>query len=113
MFGGYNREAVLGTHSKSIGFVNNDPQFFEKIQQEPEYAQGWRGEAKNLSDKGESYDARIDIFAMRDDAQTITNFVCSFSDITESKQAENEIDHLAFYDSLTHLANRRMLIDRL
>ncbi len=110
---GYNREAVIGAHPKSIGFVNNDPQFFEKIQQEPEYAGGWRGEAKNLSDKGESYDARIDIFAVRDGSQTITNFVCLFSDITESKQAANEIEHLAFYDSLTHLANRRMLIDRL
>jgi PAS domain S-box-containing protein len=111
---GYNCEAVLGTHPKSIRFVNNDPQFFEKIQQEPEYAQGWwSGKAKNLSDKGESYDARVDIFAVRDDAQTITNFIYLFSDITESKQAANEIDHLAFYDSLTHLANRRMLIDRL
>ncbi|MDI1361579.1 EAL domain-containing protein [Methylotenera sp.] len=110
---GYSREAVLGAHPKNIGFVNNDPQFFEKIQQESEYAGEWRGEAKNLSDKGESYDAWIDIFAVRDHAQTITNFVCLFSDITESKQAADEIEHLAFYDSLTHLANRRMLIDRL
>ena len=110
---GYSRDAVLGTKPKDIGFVNNDPQFFEKIQQESEYAGEWRGEAKNLSDKGESYDAWIDIFAVRDDAQTITNFVCLFSDITESKQAANEIEHLAFYDSLTHLANRRMIVDRL
>ena len=110
---GYSREAALGTHPKNIGFVDNDPQFFEKIQQESEYAGEWRGEAKNLNNKGESYDAWIDIFAVRDGGQTITNFVCLFSDITERKQAADEIEHLAFYDSLTHLANRRMLIDRL
>jgi diguanylate cyclase (GGDEF)-like protein/PAS domain S-box-containing protein len=110
---GYTRETVLGTHPKNIGFVNNDPDFFEKIQQESEYAGEWRGEAKNLSDKSETYDAWIDFFAVRDHAQIITNYVCLFSDITESKQAADEIEHLAFYDALTHLANRRMLTDRL
>ncbi len=34
-------------------------------------------------------------------------------DITERKQAELQIEHLAFYDSLTGLPNRRMLLDRL
>ncbi|MDI1307832.1 MAG: EAL domain-containing protein [Methylotenera sp.] len=110
---GYSLQAVLATHPKNIGFVVNDPKFFEKIQQESEYAGEWRGEAKNLNDRGESYDAWIDIFPVRDDTRTTTNFVCLFSDITESKKAADEIEHLAFYDSLTHLANRRMLIDRL
>jgi len=110
---GYSRDAVLGIQPKDIGFVNNDPQFFEKIQQESEYAGEWRGEAKNLSGNGDIYDAWIDIFAVRDATQRITNYVCLFSDITERKQAADEIEHLAFYDSLTHLANRRMLVDRL
>ncbi|WP_310449535.1 EAL domain-containing protein [Sulfuritalea sp.] len=34
-------------------------------------------------------------------------------DITERKAAEEEIRRLAFYDSLTHLPNRRLLHDRL
>lgn len=34
-------------------------------------------------------------------------------DITERKQAEEEIKNLAFYDTLTHLPNRRLLTDRL
>jgi diguanylate cyclase (GGDEF)-like protein len=34
-------------------------------------------------------------------------------DITERKQAEEQIRNLAFYDSLTQLPNRRMLDDRL
>lgn len=110
---GYSLQAVLGAHPKNIGFVVNDPQFFVKIQQETEYAGEWRGEAKNLNHKGETYDAWIDIFPVRDETRITTHFVCLFSDITESKQAAEEIEHLAFYDSLTHLANRRMLIDRL
>ena len=34
-------------------------------------------------------------------------------DVTERKRAEQEIRRLAFYDGLTHLPNRRMLLDRL
>jgi diguanylate cyclase (GGDEF)-like protein/PAS domain S-box-containing protein len=34
-------------------------------------------------------------------------------DITERKAAEDAIKHLAFYDSLTQLPNRRLLLDRL
>jgi diguanylate cyclase (GGDEF)-like protein len=35
------------------------------------------------------------------------------NDITERKHAEEEIKSLAFYDPLTHLPNRRLLMDRL
>ena len=34
-------------------------------------------------------------------------------DISDAKTAENEIRHLAFYDPLTDLANRRLLLERL
>ena len=37
----------------------------------------------------------------------------TFSDITERRQSEEEIQQLAFYDALTKLPNRRLLIDRL
>lgn len=36
-----------------------------------------------------------------------------FEDITQRKAAESEINHLAFYDPLTTLPNRRLLLDRL
>lgn len=34
-------------------------------------------------------------------------------DITERKKAEEQVRQLAFYDTLTHLPNRRLLLDRL
>jgi PAS domain S-box-containing protein len=37
----------------------------------------------------------------------------TLTDITERKQAEAEIESLAFYDPLTKLPNRRLLLDRL
>lgn len=42
-----------------------------------------------------------------------TGAVVVFQDITERKAVEAQIHSLAFFDPLTHLPNRRMLIDRL
>ncbi|PIX05009.1 MAG: hypothetical protein COZ77_03495, partial [Gallionellales bacterium CG_4_8_14_3_um_filter_54_18] len=43
----------------------------------------------------------------------ITNYIGSFIDIAERKQAENEIHNLAFYDPLSQLPNRRLLLNNL
>ena len=51
--------------------------------------------------------------AIRDAEGKVTNFVAVIQDITDRKAAEDEIEHLAFYDSLTQLPNRRLLLDRL
>ena len=42
-----------------------------------------------------------------------TRMVGSIANITERKRHEAEIHHLAYYDALTELPNRRLLLDRL
>jgi diguanylate cyclase (GGDEF)-like protein len=42
-----------------------------------------------------------------------THYVATLTDITERKTAEEKIKQLAFYDPLTQLPNRRLLLDRL
>jgi diguanylate cyclase (GGDEF)-like protein len=44
---------------------------------------------------------------------TPSGAVITFRDITERKAFEDELQHHAFYDSLTGLANRRLLLERL
>jgi diguanylate cyclase (GGDEF)-like protein/PAS domain S-box-containing protein len=44
---------------------------------------------------------------------TASGAVIAFRDITERKAFEDELHHHAFYDSLTGLANRRLLVERL
>jgi len=43
----------------------------------------------------------------------VTAIIASAIDITERKASEERIQHLAFYDQLTNLPNRRLLDDRL
>src|SRR5690606_37612518 len=40
-------------------------------------------------------------------------YLLTLEDLTQRKAAEEEINYLAFYDSLTGLPNRRLLLDRL
>ncbi len=50
---------------------------------------------------------------LRDDMGEISGTLSSAEDITERKAAEQEIRSLAFFDTLTGLPNRRLLMDRL
>ena len=49
----------------------------------------------------------------KDSAGQVTGGIAILQDITERKLAEDQIEKLAFYDTLTRLPNRRLLLDRL
>jgi diguanylate cyclase (GGDEF)-like protein len=45
--------------------------------------------------------------------KTVDNYVIVISDLSEQKKVENKLKHLASFDSLTHLANRTLIRDRI
>jgi diguanylate cyclase (GGDEF)-like protein len=53
------------------------------------------------------------ISPIRDDEGLIVQYVSTSVDYTALRQAQDKIEQLAFYDSLTDLPNRRLLHDRL
>jgi diguanylate cyclase (GGDEF)-like protein/PAS domain S-box-containing protein len=60
---------------------------------------------------GTEFPVELTITSLRDKGlPLVTGFI---RDISERKQAEQEIRNLAFFDSLTGLPNRRLLVDRL
>jgi len=73
----------------------------------------WQGEIWNRHKQGMIYPEWLTITARKDENDKITHYVAIFTDITEFKAAEEKIKHLAYYDPLTQLANRRKLLDRL
>ncbi|WP_418116250.1 EAL domain-containing protein [Variovorax sp. NFACC27] len=60
----------------------------------------------------ETVDETVDDPAGKTEAPC-ARFIVILRDITQSKRAAREIEHLAFYDTLTGLPNRRQLLDRL
>lgn len=50
---------------------------------------------------------------VRDDSGVVRYLIGQIQDITERKRDQEQIHHLAYYDTLTDLPNRRLLLDRL
>ena len=73
----------------------------------------WRGEIWNLHKSGRVYPAWLTITAVKDNDGAVTHYVGTLIDITQRKSAEADIEQLAFYDPMTRLPNRRLLLDRL
>ena len=72
----------------------------------------FEGEVWNRRKNGEIYPEWQTITAVKNDAGEVSHYVSVFSDITEKKDAEGKIHAMAFYDPLTKLPNRRLLLDR-
>ncbi len=68
-------------------------------------------ELEGLHKDGHLFPIEVGIAEIQQDGQQL--FIGMVRDITERKKAEDEVRQLAFYDALTHLPNRRLLLDRL
>jgi diguanylate cyclase (GGDEF)-like protein len=72
----------------------------------------WRGEIWNRRKSGQIYAELLTVTATRDLTGKTSHYIGSFTDITDDKEAVAEIHRLAYYDALTKLPNRRLILDR-
>jgi diguanylate cyclase (GGDEF)-like protein/PAS domain S-box-containing protein len=110
---GYCSEEVLGKNPRILSSGRHDKTFFIGLWQHLLMYGFWSGEIWDRRKNGQIYPKELTITAVKDDTGRTTEYVSLFSDITARKQAEEEISNLAFYDALTRLPNRRLLLDRL
>ena len=73
----------------------------------------WRGEAINRRKDGQSLTVEAHWTLVNDAYGMPASILAINTDITQRKAAEQEIARLAFFDPLTRLPNRRLLLDRL
>jgi len=110
---GYAADELIGQNPNILKSEHHDAAFYDAMWRELFDAGKWSGEIWARRKNGDTYPSAVTITAVRNDQQEITNYVCVFRDITRIKQSEEEIHRLAFYDHLTQLPNRRLLLDRL
>jgi len=110
---GYSAEEIVGENPSMLSSGRQDEVFYSAMWESIHQTGAWAGEIWNKRKNGEVYPEYLTITAVKDPHEIITNYVATLTDITERKLAEDEIEHLAFYDPLTHLPNRRLLVDRL
>ena len=109
---GYSAEEVLGKNPRMMGSGRQDKAFYAAMWQHLLEHGSWAGEIWDRRKCGEIYPKWMTITAVKNEHGEPAQYVAIFSDITARKQAEEEIRNLAFYDALTNLPNRRLLLDR-
>lgn len=110
---GYTAAEVVGKSLDVFAAERQDPELLVNQRREVERTGSWCGEVRNQRKNGELYPAWLTLTGVKNEGNVLTHFVATLTDITERKAREEEIRQLAFYDSLTGLPNRRLLIERL
>ncbi|MGR9013523.1 MAG: EAL domain-containing response regulator [Gammaproteobacteria bacterium] len=109
---GYTSEEALGEDPRLLKSGRHDTDFYRGLWQAILNAGSWQGEIWNRRKTGEVYPEWLTITPVKND-KAITHYIGTMTDITEYKMAEEEIHRLAFYDPLTGLPNRRLVMERL
>jgi len=110
---GYTPEEFIGHRPPVFRNKEQDETFFQQIQNALNQHHYWHGELWTRHKDSHICPLMITLTAILDDEGVLTNYIASFTDISRYKGYEAEIRNLAFYDSLTQLPNRRLLMDRL
>ena len=110
---GYQADEVVGQLPSLLNAEHQGGAFYAAMLRELPQEGAWQGEVWNRRKSGELYPEWLAITAVRGAGGEVTHYVWTLTDITGRKAAEDEIRHLAFYDGLTQLPNRRLLNDRL
>lgn len=110
---GYAADEVIGKTPAVLSSGRHDAQFYREMRTELDENGNWQGQIWNRRKNGELYPEWLAITAVVGPDGEVAHFVGSFSDISDRVEAETQIHNLAFYDPLTSLPNRRLLMDRL
>ncbi|MFA5825965.1 MAG: diguanylate cyclase [Gallionellaceae bacterium] len=110
---GYAAEEVIGKDPNVLCSGKQTPDFYQTMWVSLNEAGQWQGEIWNRRKSGEIYPEWLSIGVVKNSKGEVINYISLFSDITERKVAEQKIEFLAHYDSLTRLPNRALFSDRL
>ena len=103
---GYTEEELLGKTPRVFKSGRHDKAFYEAMWSTLTETGYWQGEIWNRRKNGEIFPEHMSLSAVRDPAGEITHYVCMFTDISEEKAQQRQLEYLAHNDPLTGLSNR-------
>ncbi len=109
---GYLAEEAIGQTPNLLRSGRHEEAFYQAMWQDIQDSGHWQGEIWNRRKNGEIYPQWLGISAVRSLQGEVTEYIAVFMDITDYKQAQERIEHMAHHDALTGLPNRSLLRDR-
>ena len=110
---GYSADEAIGQPARLLASGQHDDAFYQAMWHSVHEHDFWRGEIWNKRKNGEVYAELLSISTVRNAQGELLHYVGLFSDISQLKAHEFELDRVAHYDPLTGVPNRRLLSDRL
>jgi predicted signal transduction protein with EAL and GGDEF domain len=104
---------VLGQNLRMLRGPGTEQAVVEEIERHMARSQPVRAELLNYTKAGEPYWVETELVPFADEGGVNTHWVAVERDITERKKSQDDIHRLAFFDVLTGLPNRRLLMDRI
>ncbi len=110
---GYSRDEAMDQNPRILQSGKTTSATYKSLWETLLLGKVWKGELHNKRKNGSEYVEYVTINPIRNKLGVITHYVAIKADITANKAAEAHTIHLAFYDQLTDLPNRQLLLDRL
>lgn len=102
----------MGHNPRILSLGRHDRAFYDAMCDDIREKGCWQGEIWNTCKNGTGYPEWLSIHATYDPSSKLTHYIGLFSDMTERKKAQDQIQWLAHFDALTCLPNRTRLHDR-
>lgn len=110
---GYDKEEIIGLNPNTFASGLTDPDIYSDMWHAITTKGLWQGEVINQHKKGHLFPEWLSINVYKDSDGKTINYIGSIVDISKRKQAENTLLHLADYDPLTDLPNRRFFKEQI
>nr|WP_229205743.1 GGDEF domain-containing phosphodiesterase [Duganella sp. Leaf126] len=110
---GHTREHVLGRNLRILQGPDTDAGVMAGLQQAMEKGRSLKTEMLAYSGAGDSFWLELEAMPFTRSGEYLSHWVVVSRDISERRAAAQAIHRSAFYDVLTGLPNRRLLIERL
>ncbi len=110
---GYSQHEMAGAERRMGDTHVHDAEFQAGLWDALRRGDIWKGEICCRAKSGALYWLDSAIVPLKDEHSGIARYISIQIDCTERKQSEQRINELAFFDQLTGLPNRTLLLDRL
>ena len=110
---GYQEQEVIGRHIGILKFGLTDEKLIDSIWQQLGEKDHWSGEINSRNKNGEIQSEWLALSTIRNEQNTIMNYIGIFSNISRLIKNQLKLEHIAHHDPLTGLPNRLLLADRL